>query len=80
MPWLRVYTLNIDDVIEKTQEQIATTRKANCISATTDSVSKFTDTCLDVIHLNGTLSDVPDNVVFSRGQYALHKLINSVST
>lgn len=70
MPWLRAYTLNIDDLIEKTQEQLTTGRNVNCISAITDSPADLKDSFLDVIHLNGTINDVPENVIFSRAQYA----------
>ena len=70
MPWLRIYTLNIDDLLEKTQENLSSGRNIKCISATTDSPASFTDNHLDVIHLNGAIDDVPDDVIFSRVQYA----------
>ena len=69
MPWVRAYTLNIDDLLEKAQ-LLTSGRNAKCISAITDSPANFTDNCLDVIHLNGTINDVPEDVMFSRLQYA----------
>ena len=70
MPWLRCYTLNIDDLIEKVCSKIDLPRKARELSAKKDLVSKLSDNFLDIIHLNGSLADIPSNVTFSRTHYA----------
>lgn len=72
MPWLRSYTLNIDDLVEKILDYIHSTRTAKTISGTTGTISDLTNNRLDVIHLNGSLNDIPNDIVFSRSQYAKH--------
>ena len=69
-PWLRVYTLNLDDLVEKVVNDIKNVRDANMVSGTTGHIAELTDQKLDVIHLNGCVTDDPENVVFSRSQYA----------
>lgn len=70
MPWLRAYTLNIDNLMEEALAAHGTMREVNTISAISGSTSQLSDDRLDVIHLNGSLDDVPENVTFSRSQYA----------
>lgn len=69
-PWLRAYTLNIDNLMEEVGAQVLTQRNVKCVSAFSDNISMLSDQSLDVIHLNGALADVPDKVTFSRTQYA----------
>lgn len=69
-PWVRVYTLNLDDLVEKVVNDIKSVRDSNTVSATTGQVAQLSDSLLDVIHLNGSVADAPDKVIFSRSQYA----------
>ena len=70
MPWKRIYTLNVDDLVEKAARKVATQRPIRTVSAMTDPVTEIHGEDLCVIHLNGTLRNVPENVVFGRSQYA----------
>jgi hypothetical protein len=73
MPWFRCYTLNIDDIEVATLGVHKLPRQLEIISATTerkDTVGDGGGPALQFIHLNGTLSDVPQNVTFSVTQYA----------
>lgn len=70
MPWRKIYTLNIDDLIEKVLHRTEFQRSIRSISATTDHISDVSDNVLNVIHLNGRLEDLPDKVTFGRMQYA----------
>jgi len=70
MPWLRCYTLNIDNLIEQVGTTLNLPREIREISALSDDVSKLSGNFLDVIHLNGSMNNVPNNVTFSRTQYA----------
>ncbi|MEX0733537.1 MAG: SIR2 family protein [Steroidobacteraceae bacterium] len=72
-PWNRIYTLNVDDLIEKTLSEIGGSRSAKSISATTDRISELDERRLCTIHLNGSLRDLPDKVTFGRGQYAIRR-------
>ena len=71
LPWYRCYTLNIDDLTSAANIAFSLPRPLNSISATG---SKSKDAAnawgLEVIHLNGTLDDLPDNVTFSLTQFA----------
>jgi hypothetical protein len=69
MPWARIYTLNVDDLVEKVSEQ-SQGRPMRSISAASGQVADVHDQSLSVIHLNGSLTDVPDRVTFSRSQYS----------
>ena len=73
-PWLRSYTLNVDDLMEKVGDTSTVGRSMRCISAMSDSLAKLSDEFHDVVHLNGTLDDVPDKITFSRTQYTQIKL------
>ena len=70
MPWSRIYTLNLDDLVENVLSSTRRTRTIRTVSATTGENVPDEHSSLSVIHLNGTLDDIPDNVTFSRSQYA----------
>ena len=70
MPWKRIYTLNVDDLIEKMARGSSISRAVRAVSATTESITEIYKNNLCVIHLNGSLRDAPKNVVFGRSQYA----------
>jgi hypothetical protein len=70
MPWLRIYTLNIDDLALKALSETTETRPVRAVSALTGNAPIFDDGRLSIIHLNGMLEDGPLNVTFSRSQYA----------
>ena len=70
MPWLRCYTLNIDDLIEQVALKVGFQREVRSVSATSDNIAQLSSGCLDVIHLNGSMKDVPTGITFSRTQYA----------
>lgn len=70
MPWLRIYTLNIDDLVSKVLSTTTGSRRVRTVSATTEPNPIFDDSQLSVVHLNGTLEDIPNNVTFARSQYA----------
>ena len=70
MPWHKIYTLNIDDLVEVVLQNGSSSRSYKSISATSSNAVDSGDSCLQVVHLNGTMDDLPDNVVFSRLQYS----------
>lgn len=70
IPWLKSYTLNIDDLIEKVYENDSRKRPLSSISAKSDDIGKTNSNNFNVIHLNGTLKDSPYNITFSKTQYA----------
>ena len=70
MPWLRIYTLNVDDLVMKLLTTAPSSRRVRAVSATTERNVLFDDSHLSTIHLNGTLEDIPYEVTFSRSQYA----------
>ncbi len=73
-PWHRCYTINIDDLAVAIQRKAALPRLLKPISATAPMPTLQTRIApagaLEVVHLNGTLADLPDNVTFSLSQYA----------
>lgn len=74
MPWYRCYTLNVDDLDVAAQRRFSFDRRLISVSATEDTPTRpargdITED-LESVHLNGTLSDVPDRVTFSTTQYA----------
>ena len=73
MPWLRCYTLNIDDVELATSIRYQLPRSLSVVSATSgkhhDSLND--EGALDVIHLNGALWDSLDDLSFSAIDYGL---------
>jgi energy-coupling factor transporter ATP-binding protein EcfA2 len=66
-PWLRSYTLNVDDIDEVIQRAFSLPRPVKSISALTDNFLE-SDAELLSIHLNGKVSEYPD-VTFSPRQY-----------
>lgn len=73
LPWARTYTLNVDNLAEAINIRTKLPRKLCPVSPrTTDSQGRGSDDgkILQVIHLNGVLADLPDNVTFSHSQYA----------
>ena len=70
MTWHSIYTLNVDDLAEKTLERHQKVRRVNSVSATTGRITQIADGDINVVHLNGGLEDAPDNITFSRSQYA----------
>jgi hypothetical protein len=67
-PWHRIYTLNIDDLDRAVTRAFEFSRPLLPLSALTDSVPSSADDALQVVHLNGTLEDLP-HVTFSSRQY-----------
>jgi hypothetical protein len=73
-PWQRIYTLNIDTLEAAAEASFSLPRKIISSSAVGRAQSgtplgRDLSGCLEVIHLNGALSDVPDGVTFSMPQY-----------
>lgn len=67
-PWHRIYTLNIDDLDAAISRQYSLPRHLLPLSALSDAVPSTENDHLQVIHLNGTLADLP-HVTFSPRQY-----------
>lgn len=77
LSWRRVYTLNIDDLIDAAARRDLVARDIRAISAldadwhdASVARSSADRPLLEVIHLNGTLAGLPDRITFSRTQYA----------
>lgn len=75
LAWFRSYTLNVDDLAEATRRRYQLGRPLVTVSATTEHLSQTSDApvegdILDVVHLNGKLSDGPLKITFSTTQYA----------
>jgi hypothetical protein len=72
MPWARAYTLNVDDLAAAIARKFDLPRTIRTVSGMTGNEADRHDGLpgvLDVVHLNGMLSDVPANVTFSVTQY-----------
>lgn len=67
-PWHRVYTLNVDDLDEAVNRAFDLPRPLHPLSALGTSVPAPDYDALQVVHLNGTLADLP-HVTFSSRQY-----------
>ncbi len=91
MPWRRVYTLNVDDLDSAAARRFSLPRIPVPISGTSAAHrgSVGAADALEVIHLNGTLDDVPDHVTFSTSQYgrrlaspepAFHRLVGDLAS
>jgi hypothetical protein len=73
MPWHRCYTLNIDDLASATARKYQLPRTLKELSSLNDSIpvsGQSSTDALDVLHLNGDLSGIPDRVTFSLSQYS----------
>jgi hypothetical protein len=71
MPWAFSYTLNVDDLAQAASRKFHLPRRLETISAAAGvPVHQISPEALQVVHLNGTLRDVPGNVTFSLAQYA----------
>lgn len=71
MPWSRCYSLNIDDLELATNRKYPLPRIVISVSATSGRTNGKPDgRHLEVIHLNGSISDDLDDLVFSDLDYA----------
>ena len=74
VPWKRCYTLNIDDLEAAANRMFNLPRKPISISGANQDqaigLSTRTSKELEFIHLNGGLSDIPDQITFSVTEYA----------
>ena len=72
-PWRRVYTLNVDDLEEAVARRFTLPRHALPLSALKSGDEGIQqhrpDARLDVVHLNGRVTDSLDSMTFSEGQY-----------
>lgn len=72
-PWVRIYTLNVDDVELAAERRFGLKRPMAAISATAtgaeDARGAQKDR-LEVVHLNGMVPGPPDTLTFSETQYA----------
>jgi hypothetical protein len=70
MPWLRIYTLNIDDLVLKVINRGEEHRPCTAVSALTATDPLFDHSRLAIVHLNGMAEDGPEKLTFSRSQFA----------
>jgi hypothetical protein len=71
MPWQRVYTLNIDDLEQAVARKFTLPRRIRSKSFNDlETAESNSEGILDLVHLNGALTDVPAGVTFSPIQYA----------
>ena len=78
MPWRRIYTLNIDNLVEAVLSEKYNTRRFVSISATTSNELILQKGELPIIHLNGVVDDAPDGITFSRSQYAQRRGLDPI--
>lgn len=72
LPWSKYYTLNIDDLELRLNSKVWLERKIESVSGVIDraeNTESDKDT-LRVVHLNGTIQDIPKRATFSMTQYA----------
>jgi hypothetical protein len=76
-PWRRVYTINVDDVELAVAEHFQLTRPLRLVTpehshdwTRAPELEPFDPDVLEVVHLNGRVSDDPRSVTFSTLQYA----------
>lgn len=72
LPWFRIYTLNVDDLISTVARITPLPRHPAPLSAVTWAQQPPEERrgTLQVVHLNGMLDDSPDGITFSPTQYA----------
>jgi hypothetical protein len=68
MPWLRAYSLNVDDLDEAVTRAFALPRRIESVSALSGELAALSVDHLLMIHLNGRLVEYP-NMTFSPAQY-----------
>ena len=71
MPWRQIYTVNVDDLAEKILESHQNLRRVTSVSASAGRIPSISPDCINVVHVNGSLEDVPKRITFARSQYAL---------
>lgn len=74
-PWLRCYTLNVDDLALAAIRKFDLRRTINVVSATTpaseyETRNRLDSRTLDFVHLNGMIPGPPESLTFSETQYA----------
>jgi hypothetical protein len=73
-PWLRCYTLNVDDLESAVSRRFGLTRQIVSVSARTQKaigpLATTPGSGLEVVHLNGMIPDAADLLTFSETQYA----------
>jgi SIR2-like domain len=73
MPRARVYTLNIDDLPRAAGRKFTLPRQLHLISALREQYEPppdYRQLALEVVHLNGDVDGIPNNITFSTTQYA----------
>ena len=73
MPWSRCYTLNVDNLGHAVSRKFELPRGLLPLSGTasaTQSIGYSDRQSLQLVHLNGTLADLPNDVTFSVLQYS----------
>jgi hypothetical protein len=70
LPWHKCYTLNIDDLDAAISRTSDLPRRIAPVSAESATTWKGGPEALEVVHLNGMLADIPDDITFSASQYA----------
>ena len=70
-PWYKAYTLNIDNLMNTAASKFNLSRKLVSLSKDDPVVNLNIPKDLVVRHLNGSLSDLPDGVVFTDQHYGL---------
>lgn len=76
MPWRTVYTLNLDNLEEAASQHFPLTRRYRSVSGMPHAdphAIRLREGETQVLHLNGTLADLPHNITFSVSQYAERK-------
>ena len=90
IPWQRVYTLNVDDLEVAAASRVSLPRTPFSVSGAVSArvAPSSRHDVLEVVHLNGTLEDIPDKVTFSTSQYgrrvgsqdpAFHRLVGDLA-
>lgn len=71
LPWMRVWTLNVDDIEQAVAKRFGLPKRVRTVSALTTRFSSqaLRTDALPVIHLNGSIDDGIEHVTFSTTQY-----------
>lgn len=73
MPWARVYTLNVDDLPRAVGRRFPLPRQLHLISAVREQYEPRPNVgkpILEIVHLNGDIDGIPNQITFSTTQYA----------